>query len=339
VDALQADMLPLSVCYRCPKSAIDIANSIFPGIEARDNAPAGIVRVDVSVDEIATNATAGDLILCRLNAPLVKHCIALIMAGKKANIRGRDIGQAFCDKLDRIAKRDGFDFSSLTLHISEFREEQIALLRRKNVREDTIRAQDDLFEALLNCASMFNATDLKDLKAKISDMFADAGAQIWFSSVHRSKGLEARRVMILEPALLPFIRLDDDGQPTQTFDEITQEMNLYYVAVTRPLEELWFFGTPSPTAFPAHAVAGGVPVVIPELETKAPPTALIAEVAAPPAPAPAVVQPPAPVASPAAPATARASKTKSALIQLLNDHDLSERALRELLARAQSYLD
>jgi ATP-dependent exoDNAse (exonuclease V) beta subunit len=107
-------------------------------------------------------------------------------------------------------------------------------------------------------------------------------------------------------------------------------MNLYYVAVTRPLEELWFFGTPSPTAFPAHAVAGSVPVVIPELETK---------VAAPPAPAPAVVQPPAPVASPAAPATARASKTKSALIQLLNDHDLSERALRELLARAQSYLD
>lgn len=254
VEALNATVMPLSVCYRCPKGAIDIANAIYPGIEPRDNAPDGVVRVGLDPEIIQSEARSGDLILCRLNAPLVRHCINLVLKGKKANIKGRDIGAALCEKLDRAAQRDGFHFADLVEILQTMRDEQVELMSRKGARADAITALSDLYDALIACARMFNAPNLKALKANISDMFADSGAQIWFSSAHRSKGLEAERVFILEPQLLPFLRFDKDGNPTQTFDELTQEMNLYYVAVTRPTKELWFLGYPSPTEFPSHAL-------------------------------------------------------------------------------------
>ena len=42
-EVTRADDFPLSICYRCPKSHIDLARAIVPHIEARENAPDGVV--------------------------------------------------------------------------------------------------------------------------------------------------------------------------------------------------------------------------------------------------------------------------------------------------------
>jgi len=60
----------------------------------------------------------------------------------------------------------------------------------------------------------------------------DTHSGIILSSVHRAKGLEAERVFILKPELMP--------HPLATSEqELQQEMNIKYVAITRAKKELY----------------------------------------------------------------------------------------------------
>jgi len=72
-----------------------------------------------------------------------------------------------------------------------------------------------------------------NLKSTIDELFSDAQASIWLSSVHRAKGLEADRVFIIRPEQLP-PRWSKPG--TWQYE---QELNLKYVAMTRAKKELW----------------------------------------------------------------------------------------------------
>ncbi len=70
------------------------------------------------------------------------------------------------------------------------------------------------------------------LEHRINTIFDDGKQGIVLSSVHRAKGLEAERVCIYKPSLLPF--------PKATMPwEIAQEMNLKYVAYTRSKNIIW----------------------------------------------------------------------------------------------------
>jgi superfamily I DNA/RNA helicase len=65
----------------------------------------------------------------------------------------------------------------------------------------------------------------------ITDLFANATDGPRLATVHKAKGLEAQRVFILEPSLMPSPYAK---QPWQ----LEQENNLIYVAITRALETL-----------------------------------------------------------------------------------------------------
>jgi superfamily I DNA/RNA helicase len=70
---------------------------------------------------------------------------------------------------------------------------------------------------------------------KIEQVFTDdkSSAGIRLSSVHRAKGLEARRVFILVPKESPM-----PHPLAKSSWEKEQELNLKYVAITRAIEEL-----------------------------------------------------------------------------------------------------
>jgi superfamily I DNA/RNA helicase len=68
----------------------------------------------------------------------------------------------------------------------------------------------------------------------IDRIFSDDTDGTVFSSVHRAKGLEADTVYIIRPDQLPLIRKDQQEW------ELTQEMNLKYVALTRSKNRLVF---------------------------------------------------------------------------------------------------
>src|SRR5690606_30085321 len=70
-----------------------------------------------------------------------------------------------------------------------------------------------------------HASDITSLEWLVDKVFSPTGKGIIFSSVHKSKGLEADRVFIICPTLLPL----GTSQPWM----FKQEKNLEYVAYTR----------------------------------------------------------------------------------------------------------
>ena len=91
-----ATTLPLSVTYRCPLKVVVLAKTIVPQIEARPGAPDGIVE-DLGERLFLSKVKPGNLVLCRLNAPLVGPAFELIRRGVKAVIRGQRHRQKLAD--------------------------------------------------------------------------------------------------------------------------------------------------------------------------------------------------------------------------------------------------
>ena len=87
------------------------------------------------------------------------------------------------------------------------------------------------------CETIFALSDgcstITDLYGRIDSVFDDNVQGIAFSTVHRAKGLEANRVYILEPELMPHPAAKADW-------ERLQEDNIRYVAFTRALQDLVF---------------------------------------------------------------------------------------------------
>ena len=230
IEATSADELPLSVCYRCPRSHLDLAREMVPEIEAREGAPEGVIET-WKMDEIEARAAVGDLIICRRNAPLVGLTFRLLAAGQSASMQGRELGQG----LIALAKKFGVNAEGRAAFMAA--EEKKA---RAAVGDDADRiearlatARDKLLCIDAVVASIDGSTDVARFEKAAKRLF-DTDAAIILSSVHRAKGLEADRVVLVEPHLL-----GSSKYATQEWQRV-QEFNLKYVALTRAKKTLVF---------------------------------------------------------------------------------------------------
>ncbi len=225
--------LPLSICYRCPSSHLDLARAIVPTIEDRPGAPLGEVR-QARADELVDLMRPGALAVCRTNAPLVSHALKLIRSGLAARVRGRDIGHDLKQIVDAVTKGYGAEWARFPVYLEAWARDQEELYSARTqaaALTDRLRDQVASLYAIIDGAQ---AKSLDDLKSWIDDLFADESAAIWFSSVHRAKGLEAEDVYILHEEKMP---LRWEGQrPWQ----LAQEWNIRYVALTRAKQTLTF---------------------------------------------------------------------------------------------------
>ena len=114
IEQAKATQLPLSTCYRCPTSHINLVKRLFPGIpiEPRVNAPAGSIRT-IPETQLKQQLKTGDMVLSRKTAPLVNLCIRLIADGLRATVKGRDIGESLKRELEAIAKLPRFTVLSI----------------------------------------------------------------------------------------------------------------------------------------------------------------------------------------------------------------------------------
>lgn len=230
IRALQAQTLPLSISYRCPKLVVQLAKTIVPQIEYRDGAPDGTIG-EIAEAKFQSDVKNGDLVLCRTNAPLVKPCFDLIRRGVKAMIRGRDIGNGLVQLLEKHAKREGTSNLRMLLYSLEqyvSSESSKLIAANKGTRAQSLQ---DQFETLLALSD--GCSTVSEVKAKVGKIFSDEQAAVTFSSIHRAKGDESNRVYILHPELLPHPLAKQDW-------EQMQEQNLRYVAYTRSKSELCF---------------------------------------------------------------------------------------------------
>jgi len=218
-------VLPLSYSFRCSKAVIRKAQEIVPDIKALDDAPEGIVRDG----DVITEAESGDFVLCRTTMPLVKLFFLFLVQNKKAIVKGSDIGVHLIELIGHIN-----NISSLI----DFWEKELSDFA-KDLRSEGVLSPDehsgyvaleDKVSTLLFLAKLSNS--IEDLKLKIRTIFTDEIKGIVLSTVHKAKGLEANRVFIVRPDLMPL--------PNARSWQYIQEKNLEYVAYTRTISELIF---------------------------------------------------------------------------------------------------
>jgi len=216
-------ILPLSVSFRCSQNVIKKAQEIVPDIKALPTAPDGMVRDGNVLEE----AQSGDFILCRTTMPLVKLFFEFLTQQKKAIIKGSDIGVHLIELIGKINNID---------KLKSFWEAELAKFR-KDLKADGVlnpnehsgySALEDKVMTLLFLTQLANS--IADLKMKIKAIFTDEIEGICLSTVHKIKGLEANRVFIIRPDLLPL--------PNSRSWQAMQEKNLEYVAITRAKLEL-----------------------------------------------------------------------------------------------------
>lgn len=227
-----AEVLPLSICYRCPTSHIELARELVPQIEPRDGAPVGTIAELDSYEALLERVKPGLLVICRRNAPVINFALMCIRNRINARVRGRDVGKALVSYL-REAKK-AYGWSSPEDSIASYRDDRIrrvAMFIRPSAK---IRAIEEQWESAQACLEGIKKLDPFDTFIKLVEyLFADKdeegqpATKVWCSSIHRAKGLEAEMVAILEFEGL------GDPQPGCTDEEAQQEQNLRYVALTR----------------------------------------------------------------------------------------------------------
>ena len=226
-----ATELPLSICYRCPKSHIRIAQKLVPHIEARPDAPEGVVEMQPET-ALVNRVQPGDLILCRLTAPLISCCITLVQHDIHARVRGTDVGERLIHIVRGIEKNDQFTYDQFGHYLNIYESQQREYLSRRRFRAGLLQTLKDTCEAIRVCYQTFLVRTLNQLCFEIQRLFSDDKAPVWLSTVHRAKGLENPTVYILQPHKLPL-----EWAEQQEW-EWKQELNLRYVAVTRATERL-----------------------------------------------------------------------------------------------------
>jgi DNA helicase-2/ATP-dependent DNA helicase PcrA len=234
VDEMKATVLPLSVCYRCPASHIAMAKELCPQIEPRPSAPEGTVRT-IRTADVTGQVHEGDLIMCRVNAPLLGLCYELLASGISAAVRGRDIGVGLCKVVREASEMGSWDAFGEALKAWQTKQ-AAAILRRYNgdedKAEDALSALGDKVECIRVIHGRVEAKNAAELQGEINKLFSIERPSVMLSSIHRAKGLEERRVFVLEPARL--------RNPRGTGWRLEQEHNLHYVSLTRAKEELIF---------------------------------------------------------------------------------------------------
>jgi superfamily I DNA/RNA helicase len=223
IERLGATVLPLSISYRCPRLVVEQARAIVPTIEAAPGAPDGVVR-SCDVSQLERDALPGDFVVSRTNAPLLSLCWKWIKAGRRAEIRGRDIGGGLASW---VRGTNATTIDELTTCIEQWFTRE--LKRRVAIERDTQDVEDkaECLHALCEGAASVQAVlDKIDRLFSNDDREGVDPGKILLTSTHRAKGLEADRVWLL--------------RDTYCKRKSEEESNLLYVAITRAKRELVF---------------------------------------------------------------------------------------------------
>jgi superfamily I DNA/RNA helicase len=173
------------------------------------------------------------MVVCRVNAPIITLVFSLLKRNIVANIQGRDIGQ---NLIALIKKLGGETLADMLTNLETYEAtENIKLSKLRYGADEKMVALQDKCDCIRIMADGFQTID--QVISKIEELFKDSKDKnaILLSSVHRSKGLEADKVYIIRPDLLPHPKLVEKSMGEQEF-------NLHYVAITRAIKNLIYVG-------------------------------------------------------------------------------------------------
>lgn len=245
---LKAGELSLTTTYRCGHVIVKHNARLVPDFTAHHENHDGTIRVMGGYNAMIEEATPGDFVLSRKNAPLAEIAMALIRAQKRVKIAGRDIGKG----LEAVAKKlaTGAAERSIPMFLQKLqtwveKECRRAMKAAKNEQQgyakcEAIRDKAETLEFLTD-----GILSVRELIVRIGELFPkredgadiDPSTVVLLSSIHKAKGLEANRVYVLVDTLYALPKFG-----TVSADRRREEENLDYVACTRAIHELVLVG-------------------------------------------------------------------------------------------------
>ena len=217
--------LPLDICYRCPQDVIDCANEVYD-VMSPFKSHSGVVETINDPSLIKDNS----MVICRNSSPLISIYFYLLGQGKSCYIKGDDI----LSSVIRFLK----PYMNHTVHTAK-----IEMLYKKDDlsknQTDEGRLEYHIFtENFTNFRNLsLNLCQDSDtihlLVEKVKSLFTNKEDAIVLCTIHKSKGLEADVVYIVNENLIP-------SKFAKSPEQLKQEQNLKYVARTRAKEELYF---------------------------------------------------------------------------------------------------
>ena len=214
LGTLNAEILPLTVTFRCPRRVVELARALVEDYEACDAAPEGYVTWE-SEDDLYAGARPGHVVIARSNAVLTRVCLRLAKRGVPARIVGRDYGERLQTLLD-IAPCEGV--KDLLTWLTEYQREEGD---RLTAAGEEARAEE-LVEIVNAVRELTEGLRRKsELTRRINEVFVDPGggaACVTCTSVHKAKGLQWGHVWLMESSF----HLNNE-----------EAENLYYVGVSR----------------------------------------------------------------------------------------------------------
>ena len=236
-DYPKTSQFDLPICYRCPRTVVELAKTLVPDIECREDAPKG----DIIEKCWTSSLRSGDMVLCRSKAPLLKVYTKLLRKGIQCHIKGQDIGtnlkklieEVDIEELNTNLKSDGV-FVRLYDNLFESRNklmESKGLDYQDATLTNYITNSYDMIKALTVLAE--NYTTKTELLSHIDEIFDETREGVILSTIHKAKGLEADNVYILCNSSMPSSLAKKEW-------EKNAEQNLIYVAYTRAKKKLGF---------------------------------------------------------------------------------------------------
>ena len=227
-ETASAHPMPLTTSFRCPARVIELARSRNPDLTVPDGTPDGLI--DTLTRVRPDDCDDDTMVICRLNAPLFSLGMRFLAEGRsvristnlggtlKSIIRGLKTSDMtlFSERLE-LWFRDQMDYANGSPHLEGAANDKYAALR-----------------AVANRSS-----DVDDMLNNIDKLTKGSTGPL-LTTVHKAKGLEAPRVILLKSHFLTPAGEPYTGSHALTQDEVEQEWNIWFVAITRTMSELFF---------------------------------------------------------------------------------------------------
>lgn len=223
------ETFPLSVTYRCARAITQYAQQWVPHIEARADAPQGVVK---ALESWAVDMfKPGDLILSRTARGVLSIGMKLIRNQIPVQIMGKEIGEGMMALVKKMASED---LDVVSTRLVEWRDREMTKLLNAEDEGGAQGVQDraDAVLAIIDGLDEGMRT-IAQVKSVIDYLFDPKAKSVRISTIHKAKGLEAPRVYWLGRKQCP-------SKWAKTKWQYQQELNLCYVATTRAQDELYF---------------------------------------------------------------------------------------------------
>lgn len=234
--------LPLDICYRCPQKVITSANYVYDVMEGFKQEEGEVTEfMNISMKEEISNLKSNfskpdTIVLCRNKSPLIKLLFSLLKEGVPARLFGDDILSTVMNFIK--------PYRSMSIETAQekIERELSALMLKENKTEQekikffVLRENYSNFMLFANNLSTSPYEIVENLVAKIQDLFDSKGNDehiVKLCTIHKSKGLEASHVIIMNENLIP-------SKFAKSPSQLLQEKNLIYVARTRAKQSMCF---------------------------------------------------------------------------------------------------